>query len=145
VKVDGTWMLAGALFAIDGFAGQPAGTALFGNDTFAADLSFYRSQIISLVTPSCGLGIELVPAMSLLLWFNRRRHRARSSPRGAESCLGEHKQARLTRSCSLQSPTASGGTALSFAVLKAQKKIAPLRAACASASDPRVPLLRSDS
>jgi len=80
VKVNGTWMLSGVLFAIDEFSGQPAGTALFGNHTYAADLSAYRSQIVHLVTPSvvagCGLGPELGLLMPLLLWlrgWQRRR------------------------------------------------------------------------
>ncbi|HTF33322.1 MAG TPA: trypsin-like serine protease [Myxococcota bacterium] len=78
VKVNGSWMLAGVLDAIDDYNGQPAGTALFGNHTYAADLSFYRNQIVPLVTPGCGLGAELVPILPLLVWLRGRRHRRRA-------------------------------------------------------------------
>jgi len=82
VKVNGTWMLSGVIFAIDEFSGQPASTALFGNHTYAVDLSVYRSQIVRLVTPSvvagCGLGPELGLLMPPLLWLRGRRRQARS-------------------------------------------------------------------
>lgn len=78
VKVNGIWMLAGVLFSIDAYDGQPAATALFGNHTDAADLSFYRGQIVSVVTPSCGLGGEQAPMVALLLWLRGRRRRRRA-------------------------------------------------------------------
>jgi len=82
VKVNGNWMLSGVMFASDEFNGQPASTSLFGNHTYAADLSVYRSQIVHLVTPSvvagCGLGPELGLLMPPLLWLHGRRRRARS-------------------------------------------------------------------
>lgn len=39
------WMLAGVMDAVGGFGGQPAGTSVFGNVTYSADLSYYYSQI----------------------------------------------------------------------------------------------------
>ena len=75
VKVSGTWMLAGVLIAVDEYNGQPAGTSLFGTHTYAADLSYYRGQIVPVVTPGCGLGGELAFLMPPLLWFHARRRR----------------------------------------------------------------------
>jgi hypothetical protein len=36
---------------VDGFSGQPdpGANAIYGNSTYAADLSFYRSQIVTIV------------------------------------------------------------------------------------------------
>jgi trypsin len=81
VKVNGTWMLAGILFAIDSYSGQPADTALFGNHTYAGDLSFYRDEFLWLLSPGCGLGVELGPVMPLLMWLHGRRRRQRPSAR----------------------------------------------------------------
>jgi len=75
VKVSGTWMLAGVLIAVDEYNGQPAGTSLFGTHTYAADLSYYRGQIVPVVTPGCGLGAELGLLMPPLLLFHGRRRR----------------------------------------------------------------------
>ncbi|MFM1996231.1 MAG: hypothetical protein RLZZ111_618 [Planctomycetota bacterium] len=50
-KTGSAWELSGLMLAVGGFSGQPdPGThALYGNVTYAADLSFYRSQIVSIV------------------------------------------------------------------------------------------------
>jgi hypothetical protein len=53
IKQGGNWELAGVLLVIGTFAGQPAATALYGNTTYAADLSQYRSQLIALTRPQC--------------------------------------------------------------------------------------------
>lgn len=53
VKNGSDWELAGVIFAIAGFGCQPAETALYGNVTYIADLSVYRSQILSMVRPQC--------------------------------------------------------------------------------------------
>jgi hypothetical protein len=75
LNVNGTWMLVGVLFAVGEYSNQPAGTSLFGDSTYAADLSFYRGQIVPVVTPGCGFGAELGHLMPPLLWLHRRRHR----------------------------------------------------------------------
>jgi len=55
----GSWQLAGVLFAIGAFSGQPASSALYGNVTYALDLAFYRSAILAVTTrPACNDGIE---------------------------------------------------------------------------------------
>jgi hypothetical protein len=53
------WALAGVLFAADTFPSQPAHTAIFGNTTFAADLSVYRDQIVARTRqPACRDGLD---------------------------------------------------------------------------------------
>jgi hypothetical protein len=53
------WELAGILFAIDAYEGQPANTSLDGNSSFAADLSYYRAQIEAIVdVPACSDGLD---------------------------------------------------------------------------------------
>jgi hypothetical protein len=52
VKRGAQWQLAGILFAIDVFDGQPAYTAVFGDHTYAVDLTHYREQIVSIVAPA---------------------------------------------------------------------------------------------
>jgi hypothetical protein len=65
IKNGGTWELAGVLFAIGPFAGQPDSTALqgkisqpVGNLTYSTDLSVYRDQIIDLTRPECANEID---------------------------------------------------------------------------------------
>lgn len=50
-KTSGQWRLTGMIFSVAGFSGQPnpAFHAVFGNETFIADLSFYRPQIVAVV------------------------------------------------------------------------------------------------
>lgn len=43
--VSGQWRLAGLMVEIDSYSGQPANTAIFGNSTYAMELSVYRPQI----------------------------------------------------------------------------------------------------
>jgi hypothetical protein len=48
--VNGQWVLSGVMLAVSGsLSGQPANTALYGNITLMADLSAYRTQILSIV------------------------------------------------------------------------------------------------
>jgi cysteine-rich repeat protein len=59
IKNAGTWELAGVMHAIGVYAeqvGDLAETSLYGNLTYAADLSQYRTQILDIVTPDCGNG-----------------------------------------------------------------------------------------
>ena len=50
-KHGGQWQLAGIMVAAEGYSGQPSPelTAVFGNETFMADLSYYRNQIVTVV------------------------------------------------------------------------------------------------
>ena len=41
----GHWTLAGIMFAVNNLIGQPMGTSVFGDVTYSADLSIYRSEI----------------------------------------------------------------------------------------------------
>ncbi len=45
------WELAGVLISIGSFPSQAAETALFGNVTNVADVSYYREQILRRVAP----------------------------------------------------------------------------------------------
>lgn len=50
-KNGSTWELAGLILTVGGYSGQPdpGANAVFGNVTYAADLSFYRPQIMAIV------------------------------------------------------------------------------------------------
>lgn len=56
-KNGSTWELAGIMLSTGQFSGQPAATAVFGNVTYSADLSFYRSQIVQVVPEPSGVVI----------------------------------------------------------------------------------------
>ena len=56
VRAGDGWELAGVMYATKGFAGQPKKTTIYGNLTYASDLSFYRDQVLAVTTPSCGNG-----------------------------------------------------------------------------------------
>jgi hypothetical protein len=58
VKRGSQWQLAGVLFAINVFEGQPSSTAVFGDRTYAADLAHYRDQILGIMNP------PVVPALA---------------------------------------------------------------------------------
>ena len=49
----GRIVLAGVILMRSEHPGQPAESALYGNRTFAADLSAYRAQLIALTRPDC--------------------------------------------------------------------------------------------
>ena len=53
VKNGADWELAGVMLATASFACQPGETALYGNLTYAADLSVYRSQLLAMTRPAC--------------------------------------------------------------------------------------------
>src|SRR4030095_10491293 len=51
--------LAGVLYAIYGYGGQPPSTSLYGNGTLVAELSFYRPQILAITSvPACDDGAD---------------------------------------------------------------------------------------
>lgn len=59
IKNGDAWELAGVLFAASTWDGQPAHTTLYGNVTFAADLSVYRDQILETIgPPACRDGLD---------------------------------------------------------------------------------------
>ena len=56
---DGSSELAGIMVGVAGYAGQPAATALFGNATYAVQLSAYESEILAIrAENSCDNGID---------------------------------------------------------------------------------------
>jgi len=51
-NAQGEWELAGIMFTIDVYDGQPS-FVLYGNVTYAIDLASYRDQIVATVRPEC--------------------------------------------------------------------------------------------
>jgi hypothetical protein len=79
------WELAGVMIAISEYVDQPAETSLYGQETYAADLSFYRNEILDVIAmpePSGGL----LPGGALVVLLARRRRRA--SAQGARASGG---------------------------------------------------------
>ena len=69
-----TWELAGILGAIGTFNNQPGATAVFGNITYAADISVYRSAITSAIPEPAGVvAWSGVLVAGVALWRRRRR------------------------------------------------------------------------
>ncbi len=59
IKTAGAWYLAGTLFAISQYTDQPANSSIYGNKLFAADLSFYRADILAVIEQkSCSNGLD---------------------------------------------------------------------------------------
>ncbi len=57
VRVGSSWKLGGVSFALGTYAGQPENTSLYGNITYASDLSYYRAQILAVARP-CADGVD---------------------------------------------------------------------------------------
>jgi hypothetical protein len=70
-----SWELIGLMLAIDYYANQPGDTAVFGNNTYLADLSYYRNYITTAVPESSASALAF-GAGALLLAISRRRCRA---------------------------------------------------------------------
>jgi hypothetical protein len=70
----GSWELAGLMFAIAGYSGQPPETALYGNLTYSADLAFYRDDILDVIGLPEPVGALPVGAL-LVAGLARRRER----------------------------------------------------------------------
>jgi len=70
-----SWELIGLMLAIDAFANQPGGTAVFGNNTYFADLSYYRNYITSSI-PESSTYAAAAGAGALLLAVASRKRRA---------------------------------------------------------------------
>jgi hypothetical protein len=76
-KNGSAWELAGMILTVAGYSGQPdpGANAVYGNATYGADLSFYRSQIMVIVPePSVGIfgAVGTVIALSALRRTGRR-------------------------------------------------------------------------
>ena len=56
-KNGSTWELSGLMLTVAGYSGQPdpGSNAVFGDATYAADLSFYQTQITAIVVPEPGM------------------------------------------------------------------------------------------
>jgi hypothetical protein len=76
-KNGSTWELAGLILTVGGYSGQPdpGANAVFGNVTYAADLSFYRPQIMAIVPEPQSLVLALT-AGGLFAFRVLRRRRA---------------------------------------------------------------------
>jgi hypothetical protein len=75
-QVNGTWVLAGVILAIDRFDSQPSNTAVYGNSTYFADLRGYAGQIEAemAAVPEPATSILLgIGAISLIAYAWRRR------------------------------------------------------------------------
>ena len=53
VKRDGRWLLAGMMTSVSARLRTPKETSAYGDTTYAADVSFYRSEIIRWTRPDC--------------------------------------------------------------------------------------------
>jgi hypothetical protein len=59
IKIDGDWYLAGIIFSISQYIGQPSTTSIYDNELFAVDLSFYRDDILAVIEQkSCSDGLD---------------------------------------------------------------------------------------
>lgn len=74
-KNGSVWELSGLILTVAGFSGQPdpGANAIYGNLTYAADLAFYRSQIMAIVPEPSSLTI-LAAASAGLAAIRRRKH-----------------------------------------------------------------------
>jgi hypothetical protein len=50
--------LAGIMFTVSNWTGQPRKTTFYGDLTYSADLAEYRDQIISIIRPACSNGLD---------------------------------------------------------------------------------------
>lgn len=73
VNSAGEWTLSGIMLAIGGFPGQP-GAAVVENETYFADLSAYRSQILTTIPePATVPTLMGIATLGLAVWLRRRR------------------------------------------------------------------------
>jgi hypothetical protein len=69
----GSWTLSGAMLVVLLYERQPVNTAIIGNQTAMADLSYYRSEIISITSiPEPGTAVLCVLGGCALLGTRRR-------------------------------------------------------------------------
>ncbi|MFM8494390.1 MAG: trypsin-like serine protease [Planctomycetia bacterium] len=86
-KPGGAWELAGMIFDVGGYSGQPspAFNAVIGNATYSVDLSYYRPQIMAIVPePSTGPLATVIAGLALAgsAAARSRRSSARRFPHG---------------------------------------------------------------
>ena len=53
VKRQGKWELVGLMISVSGHARAPGASTIYGDTTFAADLSYYRDEILRWTRPLC--------------------------------------------------------------------------------------------
>jgi hypothetical protein len=59
IKAGSNWYLAGIIFSISQYIDQPSTTSIYDNELFAVDLSFYRDDILAVITQkSCSDGLD---------------------------------------------------------------------------------------
>lgn len=82
-KAGGTWELAGMIFDVGGYSGQPspAFTPVIGNATYAADLAFYRPQIMAIVPEPQSIVLVVTAVGGLLVARSLRRRSVESTAR----------------------------------------------------------------
>lgn len=76
-KNGSTWQLTGLILTVAGYSGQPdpGANAVFGNVTYAADLSFYRPQIMAIVPEPGAIVLVVTATGGLLVGRSLRRRR----------------------------------------------------------------------
>jgi hypothetical protein len=80
VKRLGSWELAGVMLATSPNAsqqGQPAGTAVYGNDIYSADIATYRDEIVATMASVPEPGVSVLLLSSACLISRRRSSRRR--------------------------------------------------------------------
>lgn len=80
-KNGATWELTGLILTVAGYSGQPdpGGNAVFGNATYAADLTFYRPQIMAIVPEPASIVLVVTAAGGLVVGRSLRRRRVPES------------------------------------------------------------------
>jgi hypothetical protein len=68
-----SWQLAGIMLTVGTYSGQPAGTSVFGDETYMADLATYRDQIGQTI-PEPSTGILLVGVSIIFGIIKRLRY-----------------------------------------------------------------------
>ncbi len=77
-KNGGAWELAGMIFDVRGYSGQPSPvfTAVFGNTTYSVDLAYYRPQILAVVPEPAAAGLlaaGVAAGVAAATFLRRRR------------------------------------------------------------------------
>jgi hypothetical protein len=80
-KNGSSWELSGMILTVAGYSGQPdpGANAVYGNVTYAADLSFYRPQIMAIVPEPQPIVLAVTAVGGLLIARSLRRRPAAES------------------------------------------------------------------